>query len=168
MHDRTFLASQESSTRALGAALGRAVAPGTVVLLGGRLGAGKTTFAQGMAAGLGIDEDVVSPSFTLVREYDGRGGRPGMVHMDFYRLTNADEVRHLGIDDFLDSDAVKVIEWPERGEGALGDDGLAVMILHDATAESEMRTIEMSATGRLAVAALHALVTPGGVAEVAR
>ena len=81
---------------------------GDVVLLAGDLGAGKTAFAGGSRAGLGVTEAVVSPTFTLAREYEGR---LRMVHVDVYRLDTVHELLDLGLDDLADDDAVTVVEW---------------------------------------------------------
>lgn len=145
-----------SATRALGRALGRVVGPGAVLLLVGDLGAGKTTFAQGLAVGMGVEGDVVSPSFALVREYDGPPGAPRLVHMDFYRLDGTPEVRDLGIDDYLDGDDVVAIEWAERAADVLPLDALVVTI----AMAGEVRRITLSAGGPTARRALEALEPP--------
>jgi tRNA threonylcarbamoyladenosine biosynthesis protein TsaE len=100
-------------TRALGRTLLRELPPGALVLLDGDLGSGKTVLTQGIAEGLGIDAaEVQSPTFTLVREHSGSGGR--LIHIDLYRLT-PDELPSLGLDDWLgEPDAVKVVEWADR------------------------------------------------------
>ena len=122
----TFQTPGPDATRNLGACLGRRAPPGTLILLTGPLGAGKTTFAQGVAAGLGIAQPVVSPTYTLIREYEVPPREPGierprsagrLVHMDFYRLSGAREVVDLGLDDYLASSDIVVIEWPERASG---------------------------------------------------
>jgi tRNA threonylcarbamoyladenosine biosynthesis protein TsaE len=86
--------------------------PGDVLLLSGNLGAGKTAFVRGLAAGLGIDpEDVSSPTFTLVHEY--RGGRLTLYHADLYRLEKV-ATEDLGLEEMGVSDGVLAIEWPDR------------------------------------------------------
>jgi tRNA threonylcarbamoyladenosine biosynthesis protein TsaE len=147
------------ATRALGAALARALRPGAVVLLRGGLGAGKTTFAQGIALGLGIADAVISPSFTLIREYRGAPGRPGMVHMDFYRLDGPADVRRLGLDDYLAVDDVIVVEWSERGEGVLPRESVTVTL----SSLGDARRVVLTADGALAEAELVELAVPDGV-----
>jgi tRNA threonylcarbamoyladenosine biosynthesis protein TsaE len=82
---------------------------GDVVALDGELGAGKTHFVKGIAAGLGCDGDVTSPTFTLVHEYIG--GRLPLFHFDFYRLESEDETLRIGLDDYLGAGGAVVIEW---------------------------------------------------------
>jgi tRNA threonylcarbamoyladenosine biosynthesis protein TsaE len=102
----------EAETAAVGRSLAAALVPGSVVLLWGELGAGKTAFVRGLAEGLGIDPDAVSsPTFTLVQEY--RGGRLPLYHVDLYRL-QAIEVDDLGLDEFALEGGVLAIEWPDR------------------------------------------------------
>jgi len=125
----TRVSSGPDETRALGEALGRLLAPGALVRLSGPLGAGKTVLAQGIAAGLGVRSSVVSPTFTLVREYEAPACR--LVHLDFYRLSGPDEARDLGLEDYLAPDAVAVVEWPERAGEALPDVGLDVALVPD-------------------------------------
>jgi tRNA threonylcarbamoyladenosine biosynthesis protein TsaE len=106
----TLLTTSDAETEAAGAALATRLGPGARVLLYGELGAGKTAFVRGLAAGLGIDpDDVSSPTFTLVQEY---GGRLPLFHVDLYRLAPG-EVDDLGLD-ALAARGVLAIEWAER------------------------------------------------------
>jgi tRNA threonylcarbamoyladenosine biosynthesis protein TsaE len=107
---------EAEDTRAIGAELAAFLERGDVIALTGELGAGKTTFAQGVAKGLGFDGAVVSPTFTLVREY--RGGRLPVVHADVYRLDRVQDVLDLGLDE-LAEDAVLLVEWGDAVEGLL-------------------------------------------------
>jgi tRNA threonylcarbamoyladenosine biosynthesis protein TsaE len=93
---------------AVGARLAAVLRAGDVVLLDGPLGAGKTTLTQGIAAGLGVQGPVTSPTFVLAREHEGRSGRPGLVHVDAYRLSGWDELDDL---DLGTSACVTVVEW---------------------------------------------------------
>jgi tRNA threonylcarbamoyladenosine biosynthesis protein TsaE len=106
-----IITHSEAETSAAGRELAAALQRGAVVLLSGDLGAGKTAFVRGLAAGLGIDpNEVSSPTFTLVQEY--RGGRLTLYHVDLYRL-QAGEVDDLGLDE-LTEEGVTAIEWPDR------------------------------------------------------
>jgi tRNA threonylcarbamoyladenosine biosynthesis protein TsaE len=108
----TLTTRSEGETADSGRDLARTLQPGAVVLLSGDLGAGKTVFVRGMAAGLGIDPDAVSsPTFTLVQEY--RGGRLPLNHVDLYRLRSV-EVDDLGLDELTLGEGVTAIEWPDR------------------------------------------------------
>jgi tRNA threonylcarbamoyladenosine biosynthesis protein TsaE len=102
----------EEETLAVARELAATLKPGDVLLLAGDLGAGKTTFVKGLAAGLGIDpREVSSPTFTLVHEY--RGGRLALYHADLYRLENA-ATDELGLEELGVRDGVLAIEWPDR------------------------------------------------------
>jgi tRNA threonylcarbamoyladenosine biosynthesis protein TsaE len=106
-----IITHSEAETQAAGRDLAAALERGTIVLLSGDLGAGKTAFVRGLAAGLGIDPDEVSsPTFTLIQEY--RGGRLTLYHVDLYRLQTG-EVDDLGLDE-LTEEGVTAIEWPDR------------------------------------------------------
>lgn len=117
-------------TRRIGGLLGRSLERGSLVLLGGMIGAGKTTFTQGIAHGLHVESPVTSPTFTIVAEHSGkdRHGRPLTIyHIDLYRLEANGDLMTLGIDEYLDDqDAVVIIEWPERARGYLPETYLLV------------------------------------------
>lgn len=100
--------SDVDGTRSVGAALAELARPGDIILLTGDLGAGKTAFAQGFARGLGVEEQVTSPTFTLARDYDGR---LRMHHLDVYRLDRLQEAVDLGLPEMVDDGAVTLIEW---------------------------------------------------------
>ncbi len=103
----------EGETYEIGRTMGRQLGGGELVVLEGPLGIGKTVFARGIAAGLGIDPDqVCSPSYTIVQEYDGERSR--MYHIDLYRIEHGDEIGTLGLDELLETGAVIVVEWGER------------------------------------------------------
>jgi len=114
------LLAGEGETRALAAELAGSLRVGDVILLHGDLGAGKTTFVQGLAAALGAGERIQSPTFTLVAEHAITLGR--LHHMDLYRLNDPEELEGIGYEDFIDpEDGITVIEWPERAEDWLPD-----------------------------------------------
>jgi len=110
-------------TQALGAAVAELLQPGDVVLLVGGLGAGKTTFVQGMAQGLGYPGAVTSPTFTLCHRYEGR---LDLVHADLWRLDTVGEILDLALDEELEGGAVVVAEWGEAAEALLGREALIV------------------------------------------
>lgn len=131
------LTNSEEETSAAGERLGATLRAGDVVLLYGELGAGKTAFVRGLARGLGAaEDDVSSPTFTLIQEY---AGRVTLYHVDLYRLEPR-EIPDLGLEDLVLGDGVVAIEWADRWPGR-PDDVIEVTIEH--TGE-EMRSIRVS------------------------
>ncbi|MEX0753844.1 MAG: tRNA (adenosine(37)-N6)-threonylcarbamoyltransferase complex ATPase subunit type 1 TsaE [Actinomycetota bacterium] len=110
-------------TRAIGEAIGELVRAGDAIALTGELGAGKTTLVQGLARGLGIDDQIVSPTFTLVREYRGR---LHLLHADVYRLERVQDVIDLGLDEDLAEDGVLVVEWGDAIDALLPEHHLTI------------------------------------------
>jgi tRNA threonylcarbamoyladenosine biosynthesis protein TsaE len=113
----------EEETRAVGRRLAATLRPGDVVVLAGGLGVGKTLFTSGIAAGLGVEEQVVSPSFVLVRQY--RSGFLPLIHVDVYRLGSLNEFDDLEVFE-LGADGAVVIEWGDALEGAIPEDHLRI------------------------------------------
>ena len=111
-------------TRAVGAALAGLFRPRDAVALTGELGADKTTLVQGVARGLGVDDQVVSPTFTLVREY--RGADLDIAHVDVYRLDRVQEVVDLGLDELGDGEALLLVEWGDAVEALLPPEHLVI------------------------------------------
>jgi len=111
---------------------------GDIVLLHGDLGAGKTTLTKGIAMGLGVEDEIVSPTFTLMQEYKTQDSRledykiKRLVHIDTYRLENEEQLREIGVEDYLgDKETVCVIEWPEKIERLLvGRKVMNILIEH--------------------------------------
>ncbi len=101
--------STPEETRELGKKFGSEAIPGTVIALIGDLGVGKTVFTKGFAEGLGIDEDVVSPTFTILETYES--GRLPLYHFDVYRIGDPEEMEEVGFDDYVYGDGVSLIEW---------------------------------------------------------
>jgi len=122
----------EEETADVARALAGTLQPGAVLLLSGQLGAGKTAFVRGLAAGLGIDPDEVSsPTFTLVHEY--RGGRLTLYHADLYRLDKT-ATEDLGLEERAVAEGVLAIEWPDRLTHSLpGATTITIEIVDDTT-----------------------------------
>jgi tRNA threonylcarbamoyladenosine biosynthesis protein TsaE len=138
----TFTANTEVDTDRLGAALAAALPPGTVIALIGTLGAGKTRLVQAVAAALGVPrENVTSPTFVLVNEYEG--GRLPIYHFDTYRLKDDDEFLNLGPDEYFDSSGLTFVEWADRVAALLPADRLEITI--EVTGDTERR-ISISST----------------------
>ncbi|MGC6564606.1 MAG: tRNA (adenosine(37)-N6)-threonylcarbamoyltransferase complex ATPase subunit type 1 TsaE [Akkermansiaceae bacterium] len=102
--------SSADETLGLGRWMGEVARAGDVIALLGDLGAGKTTLTQGIVRGLGYDQEVTSPTFSLVQEY--LGGRLPVFHFDFYRVEDEHELLDLGWDDYLERDGLVIVEWP--------------------------------------------------------
>ena len=127
----TTTSASAAETRRLAGALAPLCRPGDLVLLTGALGAGKTVFAQGFAAALGVKGPVTSPTFTLVREYACPANPAGinqLVHADLYRLDTLVEVFDLALPELLDDAAVGLVEWGEVAAPALGTSALTVTL----------------------------------------
>ena len=121
----TIFTKSESETVRAGAELGRTLCAGAIVALYGGLGAGKTAFTRGLAAGLGVEMDVSSPTFTIVNEYPGR---IPLFHFDMYRLESEDELFDIGWDDYLERGGVCAVEWSEKVPGAFPPETITVKI----------------------------------------
>ena len=133
--------------RALGRRIGAALKAGDLVLVGGELGAGKTTFAQGVGSGLGVRGPVTSPTFVIARVHPSLSGGPPLVHVDAYRLSGWDELEDLDLEATLDQ-AVTVVEWGEGLAEGLGPDRLEVHIHRSSGAESgEVRDVRITPVG---------------------
>jgi tRNA threonylcarbamoyladenosine biosynthesis protein TsaE len=145
------------ATRALGEKLGALLEPGDVLLLSGELGAGKTTFVQGLARGLGFDASVSSKSFVLMGEYPGR---ITLYHADLYRLDEPEEVWALGLDE-ISRDGVLVVEWPERAPDVLPQER---MLVHFEDIDETVRVISLEAHGARPEALVHAMMEAAATA----
>lgn len=121
--------SSPEETYAIGRRLGQLAEPGDIVTLSGDLGTGKTVFAKGFAEGLGIADDVTSPTFTIIKEYTD--GRIPLAHFDAYRIADPDEMYAIGYEDYLSGDFVCLIEWPEMIEELIPGDALRVRLEKD-------------------------------------
>ena len=128
-----FEVGSVEETWALAKRLAAELKSGDIVCLEGDLGAGKTTFTQGLAAALGVPGRVNSPTFCIVQEHKGASY---LVHMDLYRLHNEDDVIAIGWEDYLAEGAILVVEWPERAGSLIPADARHVVFTHLAGEES--------------------------------
>jgi len=124
----SFEVGSVEETWALARAFAAELKPGDVVCLEGDLGAGKTTFVQGLAAALGVKGRVTSPTFCIVQEH--RGAACFLVHMDLYRLAGEDDVLAIGWEDYLTEGAILAVEWPERAGTLIPPDAHHIRFLH--------------------------------------
>jgi tRNA threonylcarbamoyladenosine biosynthesis protein TsaE len=141
-HERAVTRSTDETVE-LARAVGELLRPGDVVSLVGELGAGKTVFARGVARAVGVTDLVVSPTFTIVREYEGR---VPLVHVDVYRIDAVQELHDLGFEEVVRDDAVTLVEWGDKIEGLLPGDRLDIR-LTPGGADDE-RVVEIEAHGR--------------------
>lgn len=121
----TVITKSPEQTELLGKKLAAFLRPGDVIAYYGDLGAGKTAFTRGLAAGLGIREAVTSPTYTIVNEY--LSGRMPLFHFDMYRLSSSEELFDIGWEDYLARGAVCAVEWSENVEGAFYGDEIKVV-----------------------------------------
>ena len=122
----TLTTHSAAETRALGERLARQLQPGDVLLLRGRMGAGKSELTRGIARGLGVEGHVVSPTFTIMQLYGD--GRLPLYHFDWYRLQGAEELYELSMEEYLLGDGVAVVEWPEMAEDAVPEKRLEIAL----------------------------------------
>ena len=129
-----YITHSPEQTEKVGAALGKQLKPGAVIAYQGDLGAGKTAFTRGLARGLGCDELVTSPTYTIVNEY--LSGKMPLFHFDMYRLASSDDLWDIGWEDYLDRGGVCAVEWSENVEDALEG---AISVTIEKTGETSRR-----------------------------
>ena len=152
--DWSLTTDSVDATRALGTKIGSLAIPGTMILLTGDLGSGKTAIAQGIAAGLSIAMNTVnSPTFTILKEH--REGRVPLYHFDLYRIDTASELYDLGFDEYFAGSGMCVIEWAERVPEIWSDDCLWIAFT---TVAQTSRLLQLRARGPIAEMLLHALI----------
>lgn len=116
----------EKDTFELGKSMGANATSGQIITLNGDLGVGKTVFAKGLAAGLGITEDVCSPTFTIVQEYTE--GRLPLYHFDVYRIEDEDEMYVIGYEEYFFGEGICLVEWAENISTLIPEDAISVTI----------------------------------------
>jgi len=153
-----IVSDSPEQTKRVGIRLGKLAKPGDIILLIGTLGAGKTCLTQGIALGLGIHQYTASPSFVLIREYQGK---LPLYHIDLYRLDRIEEVAQLGLDDYLYSKGVCVVEWADKGLTVLPEEHLLIEMQ---IVSSTKRKLSLVPLGRRYIQMLSKLKTPLGAA----
>lgn len=129
--EKSFYLDNEEKTIEIGVNIGKLISLPTLIYLEGDLGAGKTHITKGIASGIGIEEDITSPTFTLINEYFTN--KVNLYHLDLYRLDSVNQVLNLGVEDFIDSEkSLVIMEWSDKLEGnKLSDNLLEIKLLHE-------------------------------------
>ena len=138
LKNKNFVSASESETEAIGAEIARMCPRGSVILLDGDLGAGKTVVTRGFARALGIDEPVSSPTYTIVQEYD-LPERGRLYHLDLYRISGVQAALAFGVDEFLnDPSSYALVEWPERISGIIPGNAIKIRLKHTGESQREI------------------------------
>lgn len=147
----------EAATAALGRALAEVLPEGTTLALSGTLGAGKTRLVQAIAEAVGVDrQDVTSPTFVLIQEYQGRRA---VYHIDAYRVRDEDEFESLGVEEYFESDGLVLIEWADRVPRCLPTDRIEI---HIEVTGPQSRRFEIAAVGKRCSAVIEQLASRTG------
>lgn len=141
-----YRSSCEQDTFELGKGFAKNAYPGQIITLDGDLGAGKTVFAKGFAAGLGITKSVTSPTFTIIQEY--RAGSLPLYHFDVYRIESPDEMYETGLDEYLFGDGVCIIEWADNIREILPDNIVKITISRADDDGPQCRIIEVESNAK--------------------
>lgn len=134
-----IVSNSTQQTQSIGEKIGRNIKKGTVIAFFGGLGMGKTAFIRGLAKGMGIKADVMSPTFAIVNDY---GGEPPLVHFDMYKVESWDDLYSSGFFDYLDMGAVLAVEWSENIENALPESTIRVNIAPGENENQRIITVE--------------------------
>lgn len=145
MKKEIFETCTAEETLEFGKKLGREAAPGTIICLDGDLGTGKTVITKGIAQGLGIDETVSSPTFTIVQIYNG--GRIPLYHFDVYRIADPAEMDEIGYEDCFFGDGVSVVEWSDLIEELIPENAVRIRLEKDAGKGFDYRKITVCTIG---------------------
>lgn len=141
MNEIIYETNAPKETFEIGRKLGEKALPGTIIAMSGDLGVGKTLFTQGFAKGLGIEEPVNSPTFTILQVYDS--GRLPFYHFDVYRVGDPEEMDEIGFEDYIFGDGVSIIEWAELIEELLPPETVFVKIEKDPEKGFDYRKITL-------------------------
>ena len=139
-----FISRSTAQTERIGMRLAQFLRPGDVICLAGALGAGKTCLVRGIGRGLGVQGDVTSPTFVLVREHPVPGTDLYLYHIDLYRITSPQEALALGMEEYLYGNGICAIEWPERAQEVLPPERLWITLDHIG---ENQRTVTITAMG---------------------
>ncbi len=142
---RTFESMTEKATFEYAKNMGSRAKPGDIIALTGEMGAGKTVFAKGFAKGLGVEEIVSSPTFTLVQIYDD--GRLPLYHFDVYRISDPSEMDETGFEDYISGEGVTVIEWADMIKDMMPDNTTWVRMYKDPDVDPEYRRLVIEDSG---------------------
>ena len=140
-----FIVNSIEETTNIGFELGKLLNSGDIICLTGDLGTGKTHITKGIAKGLNITDNITSPTFNIVNEYDT--GRLKLNHFDVYRVSDPDEIYAIGFDDYIFSDAVSIIEWANYIEEILPNDYIHIHISKDLSKGENFRKITINGYG---------------------
>lgn len=139
-----FIVDSVEKTMDIGRQLGKLAAPGDILCLIGDLGTGKTHITKGIAQGLGIEDYITSPTFTIVNEYEGR---LKLYHFDVYRVNDPDEIYAIGFDEYIFSDGVSIIEWANYIEELIPKEHIRITINKLPELGESYRKISLEAQG---------------------
>lgn len=140
-----FIIDSVEKTMELGRQLGLKLNSGDIVCLNGDLGAGKTHFTKGVAKGIGIDDQITSPTFTIVNEYEG--GRLKLYHFDVYRVNDPDEIANIGFDEYIFGKGASIIEWSDYIEALIPEEHISVIIKKIPEKGDNYRSISITGFG---------------------
>ena len=152
----SLLVQSIADTHGVAAAIAQLSRTSDIIVLAGEMGAGKTAFAQGFGAALGVDEPITSPTFTLVHTYDT--GRVTLHHADLYRLDKLSEVSDLALHEMVEGDGVMLVEWGDVASELLGDH-LEVFLRHNTDHADDERSIVIHSVGTQWASRLERLKT---------
>jgi tRNA threonylcarbamoyladenosine biosynthesis protein TsaE len=146
-----YISNSKKDTLWFGNKIGELLVPGQIILLAGELGAGKTVITQGISRGLGIEDEVTSPTFKLINEYEGE---LPLFHMDLYRLETEEDLYNIGFEEYLEREGIVVIEWPDLAYNLLPPDFVYIKIN---IISDEVREILVESEGEKGISLIEGL-----------